>query len=91
LHTNICKNCAEKKYEGEGDEPYGGCCQHHFEEMMIANTYNQLELLIQVVEALQYNEAKIPHELLEKMFRITHLTGVRCRYDSCDYDRKKND
>ena len=79
----VCKAC-------ESDEPvYGACCQYHFEEMMIANTYNQLQLLLQVVEALQCNKAEIPRELLEKMFRITHLAGVRCRYDSCEYDRKK--
>ena len=86
-HTADCKNCVEKKFEGEGDEPYGACCQHHFEEMVVTNTYNQLELLLQVVEALQCNKAEIPRELLLKMFRITHLGGVRCRYDSCDYDR----
>ncbi len=81
--STVCKAC-------ESDEPvYGACCQYHFEEMMIANTYNQLQLLLQVVEALQCNKAEIPRELLEKMFRITHLAGVRCRYDSCEYDRKK--
>ncbi|MGC2572542.1 MAG: hypothetical protein WA364_13605, partial [Candidatus Nitrosopolaris sp.] len=77
---------------GEGDEPYGACCQHHFEEVVVTNTYNQLQLLLQVVEALQckYVNAEIPRELL-KMFRITHLAGARCRCDNCDYDRKKND
>jgi hypothetical protein len=80
--STVCKTC-------ESDKPvYGACCQYHFEEMMIANTYNQLELPVQVIETLQYNKAEIPRELLEKMFRIVHKSGVRCRFDSCDYDRK---
>jgi len=55
----------EKKFEDEDDEPYDACCQHHFEEMVVTNTYNQLELLLQVVEALQCNKAEIPRDLLE--------------------------
>jgi hypothetical protein len=51
--------------------------QYHFDAMVVANTYNQLQLLLQVIETLQYT-AEIPRELLEKMFRITHLAGVRC-------------
>ena len=72
----------------EENKPYGACCKNHFDEMVAVNTYNQLDLLLQVVEALQYNKTEIPRELLEKMFRIVHKSGVRCRYDSCDYDRK---
>jgi hypothetical protein len=83
-----CKNGVGKK--DESNEPdYGACCQYHFEELVVTNTYDQLDLLLKMVEALQSNGAEIPRELLEKMFRITHLAGVRCRYDSCDYDRKK--
>ncbi|MGA9149076.1 MAG: hypothetical protein WBZ36_00755 [Candidatus Nitrosopolaris sp.] len=51
--------------------------QYHFDAMVVANTYDQLQLLLQVIETLQYT-AEIPRELLEKMFRITHLAGVRC-------------
>jgi hypothetical protein len=51
--------------------------------MMIANTYNQFQLLLEVVEALQGNVAEIPLELLENMYRIAHKGGIRCRYDSC--------
>jgi hypothetical protein len=36
-----CKNCVGKK--DENNEPYGACCQYHFEEMVVTNTYNQLE------------------------------------------------
>jgi hypothetical protein len=52
--------------------------QYHFDaNSIVANTYDQLQLLLQVIETLQYT-AEIPRELLEKMFRITHLAGVRC-------------
>lgn len=46
-----CKNCMEKKDEQEPD--YGACCQYH---LVIANTYNQLDLLLQVIETLQCNK-----------------------------------
>jgi superfamily II helicase len=82
-HTAVCKNCVEKKFEGEGDEPYGACCQHHFEEMMINNTYNQLDMLLRVVEALQYGGGEIPTELLKKMHLISRKGGIRCSYDTC--------
>jgi hypothetical protein len=61
----------EKK--DENNEPYGACCQYH---LMIANTYNQLDLLLQVVETLQYNKVEIPRELLKKMFRGRKLAHV---------------
>lgn len=62
---STCKSCVEKK--DENDEP--ACCQYH---LMITNSYNQLELLLEVVETLQYNKVEIPRELLAKMFRIVH-------------------
>jgi protein-arginine kinase activator protein McsA len=78
--VRICKTCVEEK-----DEPYGACCQQHFDEMVISNTFTQLELLLQVVEAAQYN-IEIPHELLAKIFKIAHKGKIRCRHDRCDYD-----
>ena len=53
--------------------------------MVVVNTYNQLKILLSAVEVLQYNKAPIPRELLEKMFKIVHLAGMRCSYDKCDY------
>jgi hypothetical protein len=74
--VNTCKTCMEKE-----DAPYGGCCQDHFQELAIVNTFDQLESILEVVEAIQYN-MKIPHELLQKMSKIVHKGKVRC--DSCD-------
>lgn len=82
-HNTVCKTCAS-------NEPvYGACCQYHFEQMMIANIYTQFQLQLQLIEALQDNEAEIPPNLLEKMYRVAHKGGIRCRYDSCDYDKEK--
>jgi hypothetical protein len=83
-HTAVCKNCVEKKYEG-------ACCQHHFEEMMINNTYNQLDMLLRVVEALQYGGGEIQTELLKRMYLISHKGGNRCTYDTCSYNRKNSE
>jgi len=50
---------------------------------VISGTFKQLGILLQQVDVIRINGYEIPRELTEKMFRITHLVGVRCRYDSC--------
>jgi hypothetical protein len=65
-HSTVCRTCDKHDYT---------CCQYHFEQMMIANTYNQSQLLLQMVKALQDNGAEIPRELLEKMYQIAHKGG----------------
>ncbi|MGA9154672.1 MAG: hypothetical protein WBZ36_29160 [Candidatus Nitrosopolaris sp.] len=54
-HVATCKSCVLKK--DQNDEPYGACCQYH---VVVANTYNQLDLLLQVIETLQCNKIEIP-------------------------------
>jgi len=76
--ADICKSCKEHE-----SKPYGTCCESHFQDRMIANTFKQLGILLQQVDVIRINGYEIPRELTEKMFRITHLVGVRCRYDSC--------
>ncbi|MGA9149983.1 MAG: hypothetical protein WBZ36_05345 [Candidatus Nitrosopolaris sp.] len=68
--VSTCKNCVGKKDEQEPD--YGACCQYH---LVVTNTYNQLDLLLQVIETLQCNKVEIPRELLAKMFRIVYKGG----------------
>jgi len=46
-HNTICKTCGKR----DGSD-YGTCCRDHFEEMMIVNTFNQLELLLQTINVL---------------------------------------
>ena len=38
--------------------------------MTAINTFEQLDNLLEIVEALQYNEVEVPKELLEKISRI---------------------
>jgi hypothetical protein len=77
--SSICKDC---EHETER-EPYGTCCESHFQDMMITNTFTQLTILLEQVNVFRLNGVEIPLELLKKMFNITHLANVRCRYDNC--------
>lgn len=74
----------------ESENGFGTCCMDHFNKMMMTtSTFNQFQILLQVIEIIQHNGIEIPRELLEKMLKVTHLAGIRCRYDSCSYDRTK--
>jgi hypothetical protein len=75
--ADSCKSCQHK------NEPYGTCCREHFQNMLISNTYTQLEILLDQVNVFRLNGVEIPRELLKKMFDITHFANVRCSYDSC--------
>jgi len=48
------------------------------EEMLIANAYTQSDYNLDVLELLQQNGAKIPHEILDKMYEIVRKGGARC-------------
>jgi len=61
-------------------------CLTHFQEMMITNTFAQLDILLQQLDVIRENGWEIPRELLEKMFRISHLAGARCKFDLCARD-----
>jgi hypothetical protein len=68
------------------NEIYGTCCETHFEDMMVANTFKQLEILLQQLDVIRINGFEIPLELVEKMFKISHLVGARCKFDLCARD-----
>jgi len=54
------------------------------EEMLIANAYTQSDYNLDVLELLQQNGAKIPHEILDKMYEIVRKSGAICEgCDSC--------
>lgn len=63
-----CKSCMEEK----DDEPLGACCQNHFEEMVTISSYNQLSILLQIIEALQYNEVEIPRDSYQLFYSKTN-------------------
>ena len=64
------------------------CCLYH---LMVSNAFNQLASALEVTEALQYDGEEIPIELLQKMFKVVHLGGIRCRYDSCGKEKNDSD
>ena len=68
-HIATCKTCIGKRNKND-EAPIGGCCEDHFSEMTAINTFEQLDNLLEIVEALQYNEVEVPKELLEKISRI---------------------
>ena len=77
--SSICKDC---EHETER-EPYGTCCESHFQDMMITNTFTQLTILLEQVNVFRLDGVEIPRELIQKMFNVAHLAGARCKYDSC--------
>lgn len=81
-HADVCKSCVQHE-----NEEYGKCCEAHFQDMMMSNTFKQLTILLDQLEVIRYNGWEIPHELNKKMFEITHLLNVRCRYDLCSRDK----
>jgi len=78
---DICKFC-----QAHAHEIFGTCCETHFNEVLVANTFTQLANLLEVLDVIRQNEIEIPKELLKKMFEITHLVNVRCKYDLCARD-----
>jgi hypothetical protein len=83
-HNVICKDC-------KAEESWGGCCQDHFEEMVITCTHAQLSLNLRVIEALQQHEAEIPDELLQKMYQIVCRSGLRFYCDNCNRIARRKD
>ena len=54
--------------------------------MTVINTFTQLNILLQQLDVIRQNGWEIPSELLEKMFRMAHLAGARCKFDLCSRD-----
>ena len=78
----ICEDCNTREVDGP-------CCESHFQEMAISYTYAQLALTLNVVEALQQNEIEIPSELLDRMSKIVHRSGIRYLCDNCNGECNK--
>jgi hypothetical protein len=82
-----CKTCMDEKESVD----HLGCCTPHFEQMVIEATFQQLDTVLQMVDVLQSSGVEIPKELLEKLFQIAHLGGVKCKHDICSRELAHKD
>ena len=74
----ICKKCA-----AELENDCGTCCETHFNESLIGSVFHHLEIALEQAEIIRKNGFEIPPYLIKTMFNLAHLSGARCRYDSC--------
>ena len=71
-HDVICKECISDIGENE----LGACCKEHFDDMIIAYNYDHFSMSLYVIECLQKNEAEIPKQLLDRMFKVLQRSGM---------------